>query len=190
MLRPTYPITTDRLLLRPYAEGDFAFLCDLFARPDVMRYLYEEPRSPESVREMLDERIGNVALEKEGDHLSLLITRRDEPDTRIGNAMLAWISEQHAGAEVGYTIHPDHQGNGYATEITKTLLDLAFGQTKVHRIIGRLDARNIASHRVLEKCGMRTEAHLVENEFVKGEWCDEIICAMLRTEWEQAQLLD
>src|SRR5947209_4696650 len=112
MLRPAYPIATDRLLLRPYADDDFAFLCDLYARPDVMRYLYEEPRSPENVRELLDERKNNVALAKEGDYLSLLITRRDEPDTRIGNAMLAWISEQHAGAEVGYTIHPDHKGNG------------------------------------------------------------------------------
>lgn len=34
---------------------------------------------------------------------------------------------------------------------------------------------------------MRREAHLVENEFVKGEWTDKVIYALLRTEWEQAQ---
>jgi RimJ/RimL family protein N-acetyltransferase len=190
MLRPTYPITTDRLLLRPYADDDFAFLYDMFARPEVVRYLYEEPHTPESVRKMLDDRMGNVALDKEGDYLSLLITRKDEPDTRIGNAMLRWFSEPHGGGEVGYTIHPDHAGKGYATEVTRALIDLGFGATKLHRIIGRLDARNAASHRVLEKCGMRTEAHLVENEFVKGEWCDEVICAVLRSEWERARVLD
>jgi RimJ/RimL family protein N-acetyltransferase len=31
--------------------------------------------------------------------------------------------------------------------------------------------------------GLRQEAHLVENEWVKGEWTDEIVYAMLRDEW-------
>ena len=34
---------------------------------------------------------------------------------------------------------------------------------------------------------MRREAHLVENEFVKGEWSDELVYAMLRSEWEARQ---
>ncbi|HEY4018265.1 MAG TPA: GNAT family N-acetyltransferase [Pseudonocardiaceae bacterium] len=190
MLRPTYPIATARLLLRPYATTDFAALCDLLGRPEVSRFLYEEPRSAETVRELLDDRLGKVALEQEGDVLSLVITRTEEPETPIGTAMLHWTSETHRSAELGYTVHPDHAGKGYATEATRALLDLGFGATELHRIIGRLDGRNTASHRVLTKAGMRTEAHLVENEWVKGEWTDEIVCAMLRSEWEQTQLLD
>ncbi|HEX4225186.1 MAG TPA: GNAT family N-acetyltransferase [Pseudonocardiaceae bacterium] len=190
MLRPTYPITTARLLLRPYAETDFPFLCDMYARPEVVRFLYEEPRPAPEVRKWLDARIGNVAIDKEGDYLSLVIASKDAPETLIGNAMLRWISATHGSGELGYTIHPDHKGNGYATEAAKAILDLGFGQTKLHRIIGRLDGRNIASHRILQKIGMRTEAHLVENEWIKGEWTDEIICALLRSEWEQTQLLD
>lgn len=190
MLRPTYPITTARLLLRPYAKSDFAALGELLGRSDVSRFLYEEPRSAETVRELLDDRLAKVALEKEGDRVSLVIARREEPETLIGTAVLGWTSEVHGSAELGYMVHPDHAGNGYATEATRALLDLGFGATKLHRIIGRLDGRNIASHRVLTKAGMRTEAHLVENEWVKGEWTDEIVCAMLRSEWEQAQLLD
>ncbi|HEY4459499.1 MAG TPA: GNAT family N-acetyltransferase [Pseudonocardiaceae bacterium] len=183
MFRPSYPITTARLLLRPYAEADFPALCDLFARPEVMRYFAGGPRSPESVRELLNERIGNVALEHEGDYLSLVATLKDDPDTAIGNVMLRWDSEQHRAAEVGYTLHPDHWGHGYATEATRALIDLGFRQVELHRIFGRLDARNTASHRVLTKSGMRTEAHLVENKLVNGEWISEIICAVLRTDW-------
>lgn len=190
MLRPTYPIATARLLLRPYAETDFPALCDLLGRLDVSRFLYEQPRTPEQVRELMDDRFGNVALTEEGDYLSLAITLREVPETAIGTAMLHWTSAVHGSAELGYIVHPDHKGKGYATEVTKALLDLGFGQTRLHRIIGRLDGRNTASHRVLTKAGMRTEAHLVENEFVKDEWTDEIICALLRSEWEQAQLLD
>ncbi|MCP2254937.1 hypothetical protein LY13_003709 [Prauserella aidingensis] len=44
---------------------------------------------------------------------------------------------------------------------------------------GRLDGRNAASARVLEKLGMRREAHLRENEYVKGEWTDEVVYAVL-----------
>ena len=51
------------------------------------------------------------------------------------------------------------------------------------RITGRLDARNAASGRVLERLGMRHEAHLIENEWVKGEWTDEAIYAVLAREW-------
>ena len=53
----------------------------------------------------------------------------------------------------------------------------------MHRVIGRVEPRNVASARVLEKLGMRREAHLIENEFVKGEWQSELVYAMLDREW-------
>jgi RimJ/RimL family protein N-acetyltransferase len=52
-----------------------------------------------------------------------------------------------------------------------------------HRLIGRTEARNTGSARVLEKLGMRLEAHLVENEWVKGEWQSELDYALLASEW-------
>lgn len=188
MFRPDYPIKTARLLMRPYATSDAAALHDIYSRPEIVRYLYEQPRSRENVDTMVAERLDNVSLVKGGDHLSLVVTLQEDPDTAIGTAMLHWVSEEHAQGEVGYTLHPDHQGKGYATELTRTLVDLGFRETEVHRIVGRLDMRNVASRRVLEKSGMRVEANLIENEWVKGEWTSETICAVLRTEWEQAQL--
>ena len=50
-------------------------------------------------------------------------------------------------------------------------------------MVGRPEARNVASARVLEKLGMRREAHLVENEWVKGEWQSELVLALLYREW-------
>jgi RimJ/RimL family protein N-acetyltransferase len=49
--------------------------------------------------------------------------------------------------------------------------------------VGSTEARNQASASVLRKLGMRQEAHLIENEFVKGEWQSELIFAILRDEW-------
>ena len=56
---------------------------------------------------------------------------------------------------------------------------MSFDTFELHRVVGRLEARNVASARVLEKLGMRREAHLVENELVKGEWQSELVYAAL-----------
>jgi len=62
-------------------------------------------------------------------------------------------------------------------------LRIAFEEMGLHRVIGRAEARNAASARVLEKLGMRHEAHLAENEFVKDEWQSELVYAILDREW-------
>ena len=53
----------------------------------------------------------------------------------------------------------------------------------MRRIVGRIEARNAASGRVLERLGMRREAHLVENEYIRGEWQSESTYALLAAEW-------
>jgi RimJ/RimL family protein N-acetyltransferase len=63
------------------------------------------------------------------------------------------------------------------------VLAFAFEKLGLHRVIGRTEARNLGSARVLEKLGMRREAHLVENEWVKNEWQSELIYALLSREW-------
>jgi RimJ/RimL family protein N-acetyltransferase len=64
---------------------------------------------------------------------------------------------------------------------------LAFGVYDLHRVVGTLEARNVASARVLEKLGMRREAHLIENEWVKGEWQSELVYALLAREWSRGE---
>jgi RimJ/RimL family protein N-acetyltransferase len=67
------------------------------------------------------------------------------------------------------------------------LLRLGFEGLGLHRIVARCDARNTASARVMERNGMRREAHLLQNQFLKGEWIDELIYAILRGDWEARQ---
>jgi RimJ/RimL family protein N-acetyltransferase len=57
------------------------------------------------------------------------------------------------------------------------------GSFTFHRIIGRCDARNNTSARLMERLGMRQEAHFHENEIFKGEWSDEYVYALLAGEW-------
>ncbi|GGP09494.1 GNAT family N-acetyltransferase [Nonomuraea glycinis] len=182
MLKPDYPITTDRLLLRPFTPHDLHPLYAYESRPDVTRHLYWGPRDLDTTRTFLDKKISRTALLHEGDAIDLAITQRDTGDL-IGNCLLIWTSQEHRQGEIGYILNPTHHGHGYAPEAAREMLRLGFDHLGLHRIVGRLDARNTASARVLEKLGMRREAHLIDNGHVKGEWSSEMIYAMLATEW-------
>jgi RimJ/RimL family protein N-acetyltransferase len=182
MLHPTYPLFTERLVLRPFRDDDLDAFHDIQSRPDVVRYLLWEAKTRDEAREMLGRRMLQTAIDKEGDGLHLAADLR-ATDELVGHISLFYGSEEHRQGEVGFVIHPDHHGRGYATEGARLMLRLGFEGLGLHRIIGRCDARNISSARVMERLGMRREAHLIENEFIKGEWTDEFIYAMLDREW-------
>jgi RimJ/RimL family protein N-acetyltransferase len=97
--------------------------------------------------------------------------------------MLRWREDEHRQGEIGGSLHPDFHGQGYASEIYAALLELAFATYRLHRVVGRCDARNAASIRSLEKAGLTREAHFVENEFVKGEWTDEVVLTIRASQW-------
>ena len=101
--------------------------------------------------------------------------------------MLLAASHEHRRASSATSLHPDHQGKGYMTEACRPMLELGFTCFGMRRIFGRLEPRNPASARVLERLGMRKEAHLVENEWLRGEWQSEAIYALLAREWRQSQ---
>jgi RimJ/RimL family protein N-acetyltransferase len=182
VLSPRLPIRTERLLLRLYTEDDLDDLADIQSRPDVTRYLYWGPRDRTQTRGSLAQKMAASGLCGEGDNLTLAV-QLPETGKVIGDVQLIWISEAHRQGEIGYIFHPDHGGHGYATEAAEVMLRLAFEELGLHRVVGRLDGRNTASARLLERLGMRREAHLVQNEMVKGEWTDELVYAMLDDEW-------
>jgi RimJ/RimL family protein N-acetyltransferase len=182
MLRPRYPITTPRLLLRPFGQDDLDDLHAIQSREDVNRYLYWSPRTRQEVAGVITKRATMSALEGEGDILVLAVELR-ETGTVIGDVNLAWQSEEHRQGEFGFVFHPDYHGHGYAGEAAVEMLRLGFEGLGLHRIVGRADGRNTASARLMEKLGLRREAHFVQNEVVKGEWTDEVVYAMLASEW-------
>ena len=182
MPRPTYPLTTERLLLRPFVQDDFEAVYAIESRPDVMRYLYWEPRTRVEVRTSLDRRVTMTAIDDRSDALRLAVLLKDSGEL-IGDFSLRLRSREHRQGEIGFMFHPDHHGQGYASEAGAAMLRLGFETIGLHRIAGSCDARNGASARLMERLGMRLEATLRETEYVKGVWCDELIYGMLADEW-------
>jgi RimJ/RimL family protein N-acetyltransferase len=185
VLAPEYPIVTERLLLRPLDPAtDVDAVHAYQSRPDVCRYIPYEPRSRDEVADRLHD--ARATLDAEGQALDLAVVRRDT-GALIGDALLFWRSAEHRTGEIGYVIHPDHTGNGFATEAARAMLALGFDELGLHRIIARIDERNAASAAVLRRLGMRQEAVLVENEWFKGEWSTEIDFAILEREWRSGK---
>ncbi|KKB10514.1 hypothetical protein VE25_17390 [Devosia geojensis] len=185
-LHPDYPLETERLVLRPFTRGDVDAVHDYRRREDVARFLFDPPLSREECAEAVQQRIGQIAFELEGDKIVLAVTLR-ESGLLIGEVSLIWRSVEARQAEIGWIFHPDQHGFGYATEAAHALLDLAFCSGDMHRVMARCDARNDASSRLMERLGMRREAHFREHALFKGEWDEEFIYAILKREWAARQ---
>jgi RimJ/RimL family protein N-acetyltransferase len=181
---PDWPLETERLALRPLRADDLSAMFAIHSDEGVVRWLYNEVRTEQEVRELLERKMAVAALTEEGQWLSCAITLRESSEV-VGDLSLHWVSEEHRCGEIGFILAPAHQRRGYTTEAAAALLPFAFETMGWHRLIGRTEARNTGSARVLEKLGMRLEAHLVENEWVKGEWQSELVYALLDREWRQ-----
>lgn len=185
---PQAPVVTARMVLRPFTVGDLDDLHAYQSIEEVTRYLYWSARTREESAASLAAKVAATSLGNEGDSIVLACELPAGPHGGavarvIGEVNLACRSRRHSQGEIGFVFHPDFGGKGYATEAAAAMLALAFGTYGLHRVEGRLDARNMASARVMERVGMRREAHLRENELFKGEWGDEFVYAVLDREW-------
>ncbi|WP_370677086.1 GNAT family N-acetyltransferase [Pleomorphomonas sp. PLEO] len=174
---------TDRLVLRPFADGDWGQYADYHARPEVYAYLYAPPPTGDALREKFD-RVLAARFEGDGDVYRLAVTVK-AGGAVVGEVLLKLASRDALQGEVGYIFNPVHAGKGYATEAVAALLRIGFEAIGFHRIFARLDSANARSVAVVERLGLRREAHLIQNDRFNGKWGDEYIYALLKSEWMQ-----
>lgn len=182
----TWPVRTARLTLRPATTADLEATWAFRRLDDVSRWLTRAPSGIEEYRERFE------------DPASLAVTLVIELDGRvIGDLMLevkdAWaqaeVAERGRGvqAELGWVLHPDHAGHGYATEAVRALIRLCFEDLGLRRVTAACFAANDASWRLMERVGMRREAYAVRDTLHRsGEWLDGMEYAVLAEEWSDA----
>jgi RimJ/RimL family protein N-acetyltransferase len=174
------PIRTERLLLRLMRPADLDDVLAYQSRDDVTRYLLHENWSREETAERIEKYAAATRLEKDDDWIEPAI----ELDGHvIGHVYLNLHSVENRGAEIGWTLHPDAQGKGYAFEAASAVLDLCFGELGLHRVRAELDPRNDASIALCRRLGLREEAHFVQDLWFKGDWADTGVWAILGDEW-------
>ena len=145
---------SDRLVVRQLVAEDAAFLYDLHSQPGVTEPLgmmlstgvEEELQRIERFRDRFGEGnnfgVWGLGLIK-GDLVGLVLLKRLRP------------SGDH-GYEVGWRLHPDFWGHGYATEGASALLELAFVDRNLSEVFALIEPSNDRSHRVADRIGMRT----------------------------------
>jgi RimJ/RimL family protein N-acetyltransferase len=178
-------ITTPRLVLRPFRDEDFAAMLPYHSDPEVVRYIPWPVRDETMVRTALTEAMARTRFEEEGDYLSLAVVRVAD-EQLVGQVNAMYRSKEHESAEFGYVINPAFARQGYGAEASRALVTALFLTGKFHRVFAKLDARNLASKKLLEAIGFREEAFLHEDYFFKGEWTSSYEFATLKDEWLSA----
>lgn len=182
----TIHLNTDRLDLRPFAPGDLEDVYAFRRLPEVAAYIYTPVQSREEVAARLTEKASWTALDDNG--ISLAVVLR-ETGTVIGDVNLGWWNQDNLTGELGYVFNPAFGGRGYAGEAAREILRYGFEEAGLHRIIGRCDGDNTASWRLMERLGMRREAHFIRNEKMpyslerEDPYVSEMVYAMLADEW-------
>ncbi len=176
-------LETPRLILRPFEERDIPVFSAYRSDPEVARYQgWEAPYSSEQAAAFA---AGMQAAQPgtPGQWYQLAIEVRAS-GKMIGDGAFQLLKEDTRQAEIGLTLARPAQGQGYAVEATRGLLEYLLGELGLHRVRATCDALNGAAARTLERAGMRREAHFVEHLWFKGEWSSEYVYAMLGREWK------
>jgi RimJ/RimL family protein N-acetyltransferase len=175
----TLPIRTGRLLLRRFTEQDVADMLGYLAHPTVARATPEIEATEAGVRRYI--KMQNSYAPFELDKCFDLAIERLIDGKVMG--MLTLVRRKNDQGEIGYALGIDFRGRGYATEAAEGLMEYAFLELGLHRIQASTSSDNLDSYRVMERLGMRREAHLREVTLRDGTWVDELIYAILGWEW-------
>jgi ribosomal-protein-alanine N-acetyltransferase len=177
MVVPHYPLLqTERCVLRGLTIDDASDLLVLRSDDRIMRYLDREKMNSVREAELLIEKIQDAA--EDGDGFSWAVCLK-ENGRMVGYAGIWRIDKPHFRGEIGYTIHPDYWNKGIMSEAVSGMIDYGFNVLKLHSLEANVNPDNIASMRLLEKCGFVREAYFRENYFFRGKFLDSAIYSLL-----------
>lgn len=176
------PIETDHLRLRPFERSDVEAVSRYHTLPSVQRYIERPTRYKEDVADAVAIMRKQVEWHRPGDTLTLALERKGD-HALIGHVCLKWSDATASQGEVRFVNDPAYSGQGYMAEALTALFDLAFAHFRVHRLMVRCDGRSHHSIKLLQKIGMRLEAHYREHALFQGEWDEELHFAILDREW-------
>jgi RimJ/RimL family protein N-acetyltransferase len=101
----------------------------------------------------------------------------------IGDCGIHFLETDRRLAEVGITLAPEWQGNGYATEALNAIFKMLFVDLRKHRVFASVDPLNLPSMALMKRLGLRQEAYFVQSLWFKNRWVDDVVFAMLASEW-------
>ena len=184
-LNATLPLETERLTLRDFEGADWAAVHRYASDYHVVRFMAWGPNNEQETRAFVARAIAYGA-ETPRTRYQLAVTQNGGGGLIGGCGLVVSAPESRAGW-IGYCFRRDVWGRGFATEAARALLAFGFEHLGLHRIFATCDTENLASARVLEKCGMVREGRLREHKWIKERWRDSFLYAVLDREWDRLQ---
>jgi RimJ/RimL family protein N-acetyltransferase len=183
---PFTKIVTERLALRPLAASDAQKIFEYRSRPEVSRY---QSWGIES-RDEIQSQIESLALTEPGlpgawYQIGIVLQFSSE---LIGDCGFHVLETEPRQVEFGISLAPKYQCHGYAAEALRALLNYLFVDLSKHRVFVSVDPRNLRSIKLMQRVGMRNEAHFIRSLWFKGDWVDDMIFAMLASDWRAGAL--
>ncbi|MES1990000.1 MAG: GNAT family N-acetyltransferase [Pseudomonadota bacterium] len=175
------PLETPRLILRDFRKSDLKAVHAYSSLDEVARYLIWGPNTPAQSKQAIEGFLEDQRM-KPREIFDVAVTLKPKGEV-IGGAGVRIVDRDNLTGEIGYTLHPDFWGFGFATEATRALLHAGFNDLGLQRIIAHCDQRNKASARVMERLGMRREGALRGSKIIHGQWRDEYLYAVLAEEF-------
>ncbi len=177
-------ILTDRLVLRKLEASDAGKIFEYRSLPEVSRFQSWGTQARDEV-DLYIRNLPNIEPGTPGCWYQIGITLGSSGEL-IGDCGFRALAADPRQAELGIALAPGHQGKGHATEVMRALLDYLLITNGKHRAFGSVDPRNARSISLMKRVGMRKEAHFVKSLWLKDEWVDDMIYAMLATDWKSA----
>lgn len=178
------PIETPRLLLRPYQRDDAERLgVAVSSAYEHLRPWMPWASAEQSTEQSLEVIAGMQSSWAVREDLTLGIFDRVDGEL-LGGTGLHRMDWNARSFEIGYWIHPHHEGRGYVSEAARALTDYAFDVLLAERVEIRLDPTNLRSRAVPRRLGFIHEGTLRRNARGTDEVLrDTEIHAVIRTDW-------
>ena len=175
-------LQTERLILKPLKIDDTRALFHYRSDERVFKYQSWRPTEKAEAEAFIQKFAhGDFGAPDTWYQMGLYLQQTSQ---LIGDIGLHFLDVPSQSVEIGFTVAPAYQRQGYAFEAVREMLNYLLETLEKHRVIASVDPRNTASIALLEKLGMRKEAHFRESLKVRGEWVDDVIYAILRNEWK------
>jgi RimJ/RimL family protein N-acetyltransferase len=175
-------LATARLRLDALRDDDAVALFAYRADPAVSRYQGWRPRSIGEAEDFI-RRQQTAVFDRPGGWVQFAL-REAASDVLVGDLGLHFVDADTL--EFGITLAPAQQGRGLAAEALRAVLALAFDGLGRHRVFASVDPRNTSCVRLLERLGLRKEAHFRQSLRDGEGWADDAIYALLAHEWRAA----
>lgn len=180
-------IETKRLILREFEDEDWVSVHEYASDAEVSKYMEWGPNTEKETRNFV-KGARHFRREDPRRHYEMAIYHKG--DKRLmGGVGLTIFDSGLKQAALGYTLHRSYWNQGIASEAAAAMIRYGFEQLGLHRIHASCDVLNIGSAAVMQKCGMRKEAHFLEERLIKGHWRDTFLYAILSSEWRAKQVL-